>query len=115
MAYGCGHSTYLSIPSFSQRDGNPGGGYIFPEADRRNTGRKFGFSWHQSDLSRFGLFPLNHDARLQSSEVSLGYYTFNLNNIRTGVFESWIGEPVVQCIVVSQKEQALAIEIQSPN
>lgn len=100
MPDGSGHFPYLSVSPFAQRDFNPGGGNILAKADRWKSWRDGGLAIEKSCLCGLRFLPLNHYSFLKPIDGFDGRSSFNLDEIRSDVFEFWICQTMVNFGVV---------------
>ena len=111
-ADGCGHFTHLAVAAFTQSEFDPTGGDVFPFANGRITRRDIGM-----DLFCFGgkgFASFDNHAGAQLLQRTFGHLPFQLRPVGAWVGVFRIKKFGVQSGFVGEKEQALAVTIETP-
>ncbi len=107
-----GHAANLSVTPFANAQAQPGRWHVLSIADRHRPVRERGGLGQQVDFGRPGSAVPKLDAAPEPFQGAEIRYALHLNEIRLGVFESRVGQPMGKLSVVGQEQETFAVAVE---
>ena len=106
------HPPDLAVPPFADHQSQPGRRHVLAEPDRhRAVGQGGGSSRSSTSAGRVGPSFSTTPRRERLERRRVGN-PLDLHEIRLGMFEPRVGQPVGQPAVIGQQQQALAVAVE---
>jgi hypothetical protein len=109
----CGHSAYLAILSFSEREANPGIRNRPANADRHWSRRERRFCGEELRCSRARAAVPEIDSRGETVECVVGWDPLHLHEIGARVADRRIGEVAAEHLVTWEQQETFAVSVES--